>query len=483
MRNERRFPLVLLIILPLLAAFAMNLTPRQWAEQYLLQDGWQWQNASAGEIVSVSEKIDQSFEQVVALEPWRADLWELMGENELSEGEVDEAIVDYEQALNLKGLSVKGMMALGDSYLQKGQGQKAIQVWQNALVAGGKPDDLYLRIAKQERQLQNFVGEIQTLRVWQIANPLNAWTPYELGLLQAASQPQAAIVQLKQAEVLDKSYSGKVAPLQSLLEQALQQKDPGYQEVAIGRALGGLGEWDLAAQAFQLATVNKPDYAEAWAFLGEARQQTGQDGSADLQKALQLNPTSVVAQALLAVQLRQQGHADIALVYLHQAAEEEPGQGIWQVEIGNTLVEMGDMVAALDHYQQAVQIEPNNALFWQDLAKFCAANQIEVRTIGLPAARQSLLLAENAAAGLDTMGLVLHTLGDLTSSEKFLERALQVDGAYAPGYLHLGQVYLDEGRPDLAYAPLSQAARLSGKADEVGVFARRLLDQNYNAGG
>jgi superkiller protein 3 len=304
-----------------------------------------------------------------------------------------------------------------------------------------------------------------------------------LGLLQAASQPQAALALLKQAAVLDNSYAGKIKVLQSSLEQALQQKDPGYQEVAIGRTLGGLGEWDLAAQAFQQATINDPGYAEAWAFLGEARQQTGQDGSADLQKALQLNPTSVVAQALLAVQLRQQGHADIALVYLHEAAEEEPEQGIWQVEMGNTLVEMGNMISALDHYNQAVQIEPNNAVFWQDLAQFCAANQIEVRTIGLPAARQSLVLDENSAAGLDTMGVVLHTLGDLTSAEKFLERALQVDGGYAPGYLHLGQVYLDEGRPDLAYAPLSQAARLAGQADEVGLFAKRLLDQNYNTGG
>jgi tetratricopeptide (TPR) repeat protein len=483
MRHDERFPLVLLIILPLMAAFAMNLAPRQWAERFLLQDGWQWQTASAAEKASGSEKIDQAFEKVVALEPWRGDLWELIGENEQAEGEVDEAIVDYEQALNLKSLSIQGMVALGDSYQQKGQGDKAIQIWQKALSAGGDADVLNLRIANRERQMQNFGEEIQTLRSWQTAKPLNAWVPYELGLLQAASQPQAALTLLNQAVVLDNSYASKIKAFLSSLEQALQQKDAGYQEVAVGRALSGLGEWDLAEHAFQQATINDPDYAEAWAFLGEARQQTGQDGSADLHKALQLNPTSVVAQALLAVQLRQQGLADLALIYLHEAADEEPGQGIWQVEMGNTLVELGNMASALDHFNQAVQIEPNNAAFWQDLAQFCAANQIEVRETGLPAARQSLLLDENSAAGLDTMGVVLHTLGDTSNAEKFLERALHSDGSYAPGYLHLGQLYLDEGRPDLAYAPLSQAARLSGQADEVGMFAKRLLDQNYNTGG
>jgi tetratricopeptide (TPR) repeat protein len=483
MRRNEPFPIFFVIILPLMAAFAMNLAPRQWAEQYILQDGWQWQAASANQKTTEPEKIDQSFEQVVAFEPWRGDLWELIGNNELAEGETDEAIVDYEQALNLKSLSNKGMIALGDSYQQKGQGQKAVQLWRQALAAGGDPDGIYLRIANAERQAQNFAGEIQTLRSWQAVKPANAWVPYELGLLQAASQPKSALALLKQSAGLDNSYTAKTKVLQSALEQVSLQTDPGYQEVSIGRALSGLGEWDLAAQAFQQATVNDPDYAEAWAFLGEARQQTGLDGSADLQKALRLNPNSVVAQALLAVQLRQQGRADVALVYLHEAAEEEPTQGVWQVEMGNTLVEMGDPSSALDHYNQAVQIEPNNAVFWQDLAQFCAANQIEVRDTGLPAARQALKLDGNSAAGLDSMGVVLHTLGDLTSAEKFLAHALQVDGSYAPGYLHLGQVYLDEGRPDLSYAPLSQAARLSGENDIVGMFAKRLLDQNYNSGG
>ena len=483
MRHDEHFPLVFLIILPLMAAFAMNLAPRQWAEQFILKDGWQWQAASAAEKAAASKKIDQSFEQVVALEPWRGDLWELLGDNELAEGKVDEAIVAYEQALSLRSLSNKGMLALGDSYQQKGQGDQAIRIWQKALSGGGNPDEVSLRIANIERQMQNFAGEIQTLHSWQTAKPLNAWVPYELGILQAASQPQTALTLLKQSAGIDYSYAGKIKALQSSLEQALLQKDPGSQEVTIGRALSGLGEWDLAAQAFQQATLNDPDYAEAWAFLGESRQQTGQDGSVDFQKALQLNPTSVVAQALLAVQLRQQNHPEIALVYLHEAAEEEPNQGIWQIEMGSTLVEMGDMVSALQHYNQAVQIEPDNPVFWEDLAQFCAANQIEVRETGLPAARQALVLDQNSAAGLDTMGVVLHTLGDMTSSEKFLESTLQMDGTYASGYLHLGQLYLDEGRPDLAYAPLNQAARLSGKADAVGMFARRLLDQNYNSGG
>ncbi|MDR3574007.1 MAG: tetratricopeptide repeat protein [Anaerolineaceae bacterium] len=483
MRHDEHFPIFFLIILPLISAFAMNLAPRQWAEQFILQDGWQWQSASKAEKVPLPEKIDQSFEQVIALEPWRGDLWELIGNNELKEGEVDEAIADYEQALNLNNLSVNGMLALGDSYQQKGEGAKAIQVWQKALASGGDAGVFFLRIANEQRQMENFSGEIQTLRSWQTAKPLDPWVPYELGLLQAASQPQTALTLLNMSSGIDSSYAARIKALQDTLGQALKQQDPGYQEVTVGRTLSAMGEWDLAAQAFQQATVNDPDYAEAWAFLGEARLQTGQDGSAYLQKALQLNPTSVVAQALLAAQLSQQGHADMALVYLHEAAEEEPDQGIWQVEMGNTLAEMGELDLALDHYNQAVQIEPNNPVFWQDLAQFCAANQIQVRETGLPAARQALILDENSAAGLDAMGVVLHTLGDLTNAEKFLQHALQTDGTFAPGYLHLGQVYLDEGRPDLAYAPLNQAARLSGKGNAVGVFAKRLLDQNYNTGG
>ncbi|HMD90218.1 MAG TPA: tetratricopeptide repeat protein [Anaerolineaceae bacterium] len=483
MRRKEPFPIVFLIFLPFVAALAMNLAPRQRAEQIMLQDGWQRQAAVTSGKAVASEKTDQSFEQLVVFEPWRGDMLELLGDNKLAEGQVDKAILAYQQALNLKTLSMKGMTALGDSYQQKGQAAQAIQLWQKALTAGGDPDVLAMRIANEERRMQDYAGEMQTLHAWQTARPKNAWVPYEMGLLQAASQPQMALAMLKQSGEIDYVYAIKSETLQNAIQQALQHTDLGYQQVSIGRALSGLGEWDLAEQAFQQATLSDPDYAEAWAFLGEALQQTGQDGSADLQKALQLNPASVVAQTLWAVQMRQQGRDDVALVYLHEAAEEEPGQGIWQVEMGNILAEMGDTASALDHFNLAVQIEPNNAVFWQDLALFCASNQVELRETGLPAARQALLLDENSATGLDTMGVVLHTLGDLTNAEKFLQRSLQADRSYAPGYLHLGQVYLDEGRPDLAYAPLIQAARLSGKNDLVGVFAKRLLDQNYNTGG
>jgi hypothetical protein len=67
---------------------------------------------------------------------------------------------------------------------------------------------------------------------------------------------------------------------------------------AIGRGLGLVEEWGLAEKAFEKAVSADGKYAEAWAWLGEASQQNGQDGGADLSQALALDPQDAIVHAL-----------------------------------------------------------------------------------------------------------------------------------------------------------------------------------------
>ena len=52
--------------------------------------------------------------------------------------------------------------------------------------------------------------------------------------------------------------------------------------------LAGINHWDLAEYWMQKAVESSPDYAEAWAFLAEARQQRGLDGKEQINRALEL---------------------------------------------------------------------------------------------------------------------------------------------------------------------------------------------------
>jgi tetratricopeptide (TPR) repeat protein len=70
----------------------------------------------------------------------------------------------------------------------------------------------------------------------------------------------------------------KALRLLEVLGQAALQTDPAYQQILIGQRLAELGEWDVAEAAFTAAVSLAPNYAEAWAFLGETRQHLGKDG-------------------------------------------------------------------------------------------------------------------------------------------------------------------------------------------------------------
>jgi tetratricopeptide (TPR) repeat protein len=249
----------------------------------------------------------------------------------------------------------------------------------------------------------------------------------------------------------------------------------------IGRALGSIGQWDLAAQAFQQAVSISAGYGEAWGFLGESRYHLDGSGKSELDKALELAPESPVVRALVALYWRRMGEPQKALDHLQAIAAQEPDEPVWKVEIANTLVDTGDLVSAQDYFQQAVKLAPESSLYWQYLARFSAEYDVDPRTLGLPAARKAILLAPEDAAALDTMGQMMTRLGDRASAERFLQRALKSDATYAQAYLHLGQIYLQQD-VRRAHPYLKRAAELAGESPE-GITARRLLQNYFGEGG
>jgi tetratricopeptide (TPR) repeat protein len=257
--------------------------------------------------------------------------------------------------------------------------------------------------------------------------------------------------------------------------------DPSYRQLLVGRSLGSLGYWDLAAQSFDRSVKLNPNYAEAWAFLGEADQHLDKDGYPNLQKAQQLGPTSITVQALLALYWRRQGQPEKALPTLQAVAAAEPRQAVWQIELGTTLADMGEINLALAYFQHAVEMEPGSAPYWEILAQFTITNSLNLRTLGLPAARQAVLLAPRDPAALATMGACMYALGDMQEAERFFLRALLANPDYALAHLQLGQVYLQENQYQLAYQHLRKALDLSKNQPEIQGMAQRLLHQYFGS--
>jgi tetratricopeptide (TPR) repeat protein len=415
--------------------------------------------------------------QVAARFSWRADLWELAGIYSLEGGDSQTAREHLQRAAAAGRLSPQGLLALGDARRLNSDLVAAIQAWESALRSGGPADELHLRLAQAHRQSGSYPAAITDLQAYLDLHPTDAAQHYQLGLLLAAHQPEAALAHLIQAGDLDPLLAPKVKVLQRSIASARRSEDTTYTLLASGRALAALDEWELAAQAFSQVVKFRPDYAEAWAFLGEARQHIDADGLPEIQKALELDPDSLSANTFMALYWQRKDRSDLALVYLQKASRLDPGNPTLQAEIGKTLSSLGNLSVALSHYQRATELAPRDPTFWRLLATFSITYELEVRQVGLPAARQAVIFDPSDPAALDVMAQVFILLEDLPSAHRFLQRASQADPGYAPARLHLGLLFLLKDETARARQELELARSLSGPDDATAEHAQRLLDQ------
>jgi tetratricopeptide (TPR) repeat protein len=470
MRSAKEFPLWVLLGIPILLGLAFSFAPRPQS----LQQDLQAAQMAQGSLNSTREATH--FQGVLAWEPWRYSLWELTGNKAWEAGDAPAAITAFQTAEVLGALSEGGRKKLGDAYLAAGDWQQAIAAWQKLI--GSKQMDftsLYKQILAQQIDHKAFTDAFVTAQAWVIRDPFSAEAAFQAGLVEAAINPRDAIMYLNQSKILDSNLSAQVDFLQKAINTAYLETHAGYRRLVVGRALAGLGYWNLAAHSFELATQETPDYAEVWAFLGEALYQLGKDGTVELKKAQSIDSNSITVRALLALWSRRNNQIADAFTQLQEIARLQPEEVTWQIELGNTAALLGDLFAAYGYYQHSTELAKTDPQPWLALAEFSVVHQFQPREIGLPAARNALALTSNSAQALDLMGQVMVVLEDMDSAERFLQQAIQKDASYAAAHLHLGQFYLQEKQMDKAYPLLQQASQLAGKESDTGVLANRLL--------
>ena len=183
----------------------------------------------------------------------------------------------------------------------------------------------------------------------------------------------------------------------------------------------------LRRAAFESAVKADEKNAEAWAWLGEANQQTGlpEGGSAELEQALALNPNSSTVRGLRGLYFQRTGNFRQALTEFQAAAALEPENPTWFVSMGESYAKLGDLIRALEAYQTATTLAPEDASYWRLLAIFCAQNNVNIKDVGLPAAQQAVVLAKEDADSLDVLGWLLTLAARYEEAERMLTRALE----------------------------------------------------------
>lgn len=424
----------------------------------------------------------QQYQQAVRLLPWRSDLWEKAGISAFANGDFSEAINFLNQAPEL---SEQGWVALGHSYLSTNDFPSALRVYQQGLQFHDSAY-LYAGLAFIFREQKDRLAESDALKNQLRLDTSDAYAHYRLGLLLIVLEPEQARSELMLASSLNPEVDPAVQTLRAALNLSATQFDPSQQMVTIGRALGLVQEWDLSIAAFEKATQINAENAEAWAWLGEAKQQTGgalgvskgQDGSVELDRALSLDHTSAIVRALRALHWNRQEKYDKMLAEYLLAARYDPANPAWQSSIGDAYFKLGDLAAALTAYQHATELAPDESTYWRLLAVFCAENGVRVEDVGLPAAQQAVRLAPNDPFALDALGWSYLSSGRYASAEQTLADVIARFPDHFPAYIHLAMTHLAQGKRAAAFNLLTYVR----DADQSGIHretAEQLLEQYF----
>lgn len=408
--------------------------------------------------------------------PWRADLYELAGHAYFHATDYERADEMYRIALDRNALSPDGWAAWGDINYLNGDTARAVEIWNLALTQENPSNGLYLRLAQAAQEANDYTSAAGYLQTYLAQQPQDASAHYQLGLFLTLSDLDRAASELILASQLDVQFEPAVQTLRTALNLASLADSASQKFVVIGAGLGSVEEWELARAAFESAIRADESNAEAWAWLGEANQHTGSalslsngsEGSAELDRALELNPNSSTVRSLRGLYFQRTGNHRDALTEFQLAASLDPQNPARFVSLGDAYALTGDLIRALESFQSATTLAPEDAAYWRALAEFCGRQGIHLSDIGIPAAQRALVLASEDTRSEDVLGWLWYLNGDYPAAERHLLRALELDPQNDSAYLHLGRLYLQTGDRPAAFVNLIHARDLGNvQADDL----------------
>lgn len=405
---------------------------------------------------------------------WRGDLYEQAGISAAQAGQFSSAVDYFSQGADF---SEQGWVWLCTAHIQLEDLSSAIEACNEGVKSYDAPS-LYQLLAFIHRAQKDTQAERTALENQTRLDKTDAYAAYRLGLLLTLSSPEAALTELTRASTLNPEVDSAVQTLRAALALSGQESDPSTQRIIIGQAFGLVQDWELAHAAFEQAVSLDVKNAEAWAWLGEAKQHLGGDGSEELDQALALDRKSANVHALRALRWSRLGDFEKMLAEYRYAAGLEPENPRWQVGMAEAYTKSGDLISALAAYRSAVELAPDQADYLRLLAIFCAENNVQVEQVGLPAAQKAVTLSANDPVSLAALGYVYLSSGRYASAEESLTLAITLAPDYYPAHLHLALTYLAQGNRIAAFNSLTYVRDAPGAGADAET-ARQLLDKYF----
>ncbi len=399
------------------------------------------------------------------------------GQVALAAGDAEAALARFQAAFSLIDVGAAEHVALGDAYLAQGKRAEAVAEFETARAADPQNTNTLGRLAKAYEADARYADAVAALAQLSQAGAADAQQLYRLGVLTSVVEPSAAASRLAVAAEVPSPYQAPARQLLDAVSRATAQTDPALVYGTIGIALVQLAEWPPAEAALQQAVTANDTFADAFAYLGLARDRQGKDGAQALAQAAALTPDSPLVNFLYGLHFRSLSQSADALPWLHKAQAADPNNPAIAAELGGAYAATGDLANGEVWFRKAVSLNDRDGQFWLLLARFYVDRDYKIADEGLPAARMAVGLNPNSALAADALGYALVLTGDGLTGKQELERALDLDPGSAAANYHLGAYFLSANDAETAKIYFNQAMALDpqGPYGDLAVKALALI--------
>jgi arylsulfatase A-like enzyme/Flp pilus assembly protein TadD len=381
------------------------------------------------------------------------------------QGKLNEALPIIEECVADVEGDVFARSVLANAYLQRGEFDRALEVYRSAIDLEPHDETLHLGIAT----VHFARGELEASE-------------------QAIDQALAIEPQSAQAYV----SRGRIAERRQDEEQALRhfetaiEMDPGGTGPAAFNEIGAL---HLRARRFEEARAAYHEALRIDGLNGVAH--TGladiliEEGKLDearreLRRALRFNPGQPGALASLASLQREQGAYDNAIELCRRALELSPKHPQAHNNIGLVYRQQGELDLAEEHYLKAIEYGPFLDAPHVNLAQlYIRQDKLDE---GMEEFRRALRVNPYCTIALANLGAQHFNENRVDRAFAFYRRALAIDPDYALVHKHIASIYELRGDPQQAAHHLRRSLEIEPQQPDAELM-RADLDRLEQAGG
>jgi len=233
--------------------------------------------------------------------------------------------------------------------------------------------------------------------------------------------------------------------------------------IALGEALGELGQGEAAIDEFKFALKSDPKSVPA--LDGLAKALIAQKRYSAAIAYLKDGPPDPVLQDDLAVAYSSNGDVAEAVKLLQQLVQQNPSSAERHARLGIAYTQESQFRQAVDEFREALRLDPSNDVTRLSYVKALIV-LAEFQT-ALPEIRNYFRRKPHDFDALYSMGVVDRGLGKYTAAEDVLMQAIAIDSNHYDTRYNLGFVLAKLGRPQEALVHLEKAAQLNPTSSEA----------------